>query len=791
MTTLRVKLFERLPEIYRIRDAEQVPPDQLKAYLEVVEQAFSAVHENIESLYNDLFIDTCDEWVIPYLADLLGTSHLKGDPWTLRADVADTIALRRSKGTLWAIELLAFDLTKWAAHTVELRENLVWNQHLNHQRPDEGGKPPYGLPGIDRFVVRRGGTVPVRSPATLSLLNTPFDPFAHVADVRPVIVGGIRYNLPNLAIFLWRLKDYRVPVSWPLAKSATQLFGGAPPTGLAKFAVRFDLHPLDRPVRLFNTYRFDANQRPPELSRLDEVPGPILPARLNSDSPPGKPDAYVTVDLYNSTNFALDDLKVGDTGLQFHLPKSEFTKKWTRHIRGDNLCAWEDGLRQPLRDREIVIDPDIGRVLFGVATAAQRTALLEELWVGYTYAAVGPVGAHPVSRSDSPTEWNGALVTLKTVTAFPSMPTALATALDNLPNAPQALVIEIQDSLVHELDLTTVAGNLVQNGGPNLLLNNSLIIRAADGQRPIVRLAQPLRFRLKNPNAPVETQARLTVRLEGLYLTPGAAFPAGEPLIARAAMGRLELIGCTLDPGGFRERKGTRAPMQLGLRLQKPYGFSPADEKGFNAVPHILLQKTISGAVLIDEGYRLVLSDSILHAGAGVNDPAGTQFALSNATDPTNGWSAPTDVRGATFFGRTRVEQMSGTGGIWVQRLEVHNNQSGCIKFSYFSGDNDRLPPHHACVSGPEAELKFTSEWFEQPGYAQLRLTSNRSILELGPRYPNVLRDDDRFRPKNWAVQDNMGAFGFLLEAHKWINLQIRFREFMPVGVRPVLIPVT
>ena len=38
---------------------------------------------------------------------------------------------------------------------------------------------------------------------------------------------------------------------------------------------------------------------------------------------------------------------------------------------------------------------------------------------------------------------------------------------------------------------------------------------------------------------------------------------------------------------------------------------------------------------------------------------------------------------------------------------------------------------------------------------------------------------------------DAMGAFGFLLEAHKWHNIQIRFREFMPVGVRPLLIPVT
>src|SRR5690242_2080306 len=135
----RVPLYERLPEIYRIRDAELEPAGQLRAYLALVEEAFGAVHESIESLYHDLFIETADDWVIPYIGDLLGSSHLAGDPWTLRADVADTVALRRRKGTLGAIELLTFDLTGWGVHCLELRERLVWLNHLNHQRPDAGG----------------------------------------------------------------------------------------------------------------------------------------------------------------------------------------------------------------------------------------------------------------------------------------------------------------------------------------------------------------------------------------------------------------------------------------------------------------------------------------------------------------------------------------------------------------------------------------------------------------------------------------------------------------------------
>ncbi|RPI43828.1 MAG: hypothetical protein EHM59_14420, partial [Betaproteobacteria bacterium] len=254
MSTLPpVPLFERLPEIYRTRDAEQTPPNQLRAYLGAIEAAFGALHANVGQLYEDLFIETCDDWVVPYLADLLGTSHLKGDPRTLRADVADTIALRRRKGTLGAIERLAVNLTGWACRGVELRQNLAWSQHLNHQRPDAGGAPPYADPALTRFHVPRGGTVPIRDPAALALMGTPFDDFAYTADVKPAL-GDLRHiNLPNLAIFLWRLAAYRLPRVRPLAKGVVDR--GAQPAGIARFALRFDLDPLDLPVRVFNTAR--------------------------------------------------------------------------------------------------------------------------------------------------------------------------------------------------------------------------------------------------------------------------------------------------------------------------------------------------------------------------------------------------------------------------------------------------------------------------------------------------------------------------------------------------------
>lgn len=853
-TKKRVELYQRLPEIYRIKD-EDLPEKyleseafQLKSFLAPVEDMFSAIHENIESLYHDLFIETCDEWVIPYIADLLGTSHLSGDPWTVRADVASTIALRRRKGTLGAIELLAYILTKWGVHCVELRENLVWNQHLNHQRPDEGGEPPYSLPKIKRQTPIRGGTMNLRDPSIVALLDTPFDPFAHVADARPHKIGQVRYNLPNLAIYLWRLKDYRLRVVKPFCRKITQAPG-------EPFIVRVNVNPVPRnrlsapyvkpanrpggqPVTLFNTNRlglFDESREgtdklnlsaiAPRISGIDEVPAPIPVERVGdaaiaeeyddflastsefsfedlAESRMVAPHKYVSIETYNQASALLATLDISDVGFQLHLPQNQFAGKdwlhevlprnWT--IRGANLCAWERGLQPVLNEWEIAIDPERGRVCIAVPEDAQANALVRHLLLTFTYGAVGEVGAHPISYPSLPPE----LDVTKTPTvdhqtvSLRANPDGLRDALVGISTKEVPTVIEIVDSFTHFLDLNdgALSGDVENEGGVvSLKLNAPLIIRAADNERPIVKLARPLAFRPTNVTGADDEEQNefdavmneLFVRLEGLFVARDRNFASylpvaqrkDEPLIARAALNRLEILSCTLDPGGFVRFDGTRAPLFPALRLFEPYGFADADdEREFKQTPDIVIQRSICGAIFTDEGYRLCLIDSIVDAGQGVGD-SGAKNAISGATDSLTGYAGATVIRNATIFGRTRAASIEGSGGIFVHALEVENQQIGCLKFSYFADEANILPQNHACVSGKTAKLFFTSEFFGAAAYAQLSLECDRRILEEG------------------ANNDQMGAFNFLLEAHKWRNLQIRFREFMPVGVRPLLIPVT
>ncbi len=871
----RVELYRRLPEIYRIKDeglpekylhdGERVEAYQLRSFLEPVEGMFSAIHENIESLYHDFFIETCDEWVVPYIADLLGTTHLSGDAWTLRADVADTIALRRRKGTLGAVELLAFILTKWGVHCVELLENLVWNQHLNHQRPDEGGAPPYGLLKLSRGAPIRGGTVTLRDPSLLAQLNTPFDPFAHVVDVQPHAIGQVRHNLPNLAVYFWRLKEYRLNVVKPRSRSVIPSPGASPivrihidPVPMNTLSapyVKNNNQPGGRPVTLFNTNRFDLFNRKrtgidklnlsalkPRISTVDQVPGPIPMERLSdlefakqydaslASSTPQPletfaaaaftaPQEYVAVETYDVLNPNLNALDISDQGLQLHLPDSIFPgeawphtslpRYWT--IRGENLCAWERGLNPPLKVREIAIDPERGRMCMGVADDAQAKAIVEDMLVTFTYGAVGDVGAHPISYPALPKAFNhemNPLVIYKSVNLRQgpdlqqSLEAALVAAQQKVAADPELfgnvpIVLEIVDSRTHRLDIGALPASVfvTEGGVPSIKLNAPLIIRAADGQRPILELVQPLAFRpakLIGTNAALQGQldammGSLFVRLEGLYVARELNYPAGLPLISRAALNKLEILNCTLDPGGFMRFNHTRAPLLPGIRLFEPYGFEdPAEKLAFKQTPELIIQRSVCGAVFTDPGYRICINDSILDSVPVTLQGGGGQqdvFALSGATDPASGYAGQTTLKNVTCLGRVRTASIDGSGGIFKGFVDVYDPQSGCLKYCYFTDDTvvpgpadgaiNRLPQHFACVNGKEARLVFTSECFGNAAYCQLSLECDPDILERG------------------VGNDQMGAFNFLREAHKWANLKIRFREFMPVGIKPILIPVT
>jgi hypothetical protein len=187
------RLYELLPAIYRLRDAEH--GEALKALLGVIAEQVAVLEENLEQLYDDQFIETCAPWVVPYIGDVIGYRSVHdvaprvGSP---RAEVAHTIGFRRRKGTAAVLEQLARDVTGWHARVVEFFQLLGTTQYMNHVRPEQWYTPA------------------LRQSQVLEHLHTPFERVAHTVEVRRIASRQGRYNIPNLGIFLWRLQPCAV-----------------------------------------------------------------------------------------------------------------------------------------------------------------------------------------------------------------------------------------------------------------------------------------------------------------------------------------------------------------------------------------------------------------------------------------------------------------------------------------------------------------------------------------------------------------------------------------------------
>ncbi|MEP6762804.1 MAG: hypothetical protein ABJB66_00770 [Gemmatimonadaceae bacterium] len=193
-------LFELLPAVYRLRDGEGVgdSKDVLRALIDVIGSQVAVIEEDIEQLYDDQFIETCAPWVAPYIGDLIGYRTLYGLTDKIgspRAEVANTIAFRRRKGTASMLEQLARDVTGWDARVVEFFQLLATTQYMNHIR------------------AQNIAWVNMRKSANLARIGTAFDTAAHTADVRRIARRRGRFNIPNIGLYLWRINDYELAAS--------------------------------------------------------------------------------------------------------------------------------------------------------------------------------------------------------------------------------------------------------------------------------------------------------------------------------------------------------------------------------------------------------------------------------------------------------------------------------------------------------------------------------------------------------------------------------------------------
>jgi hypothetical protein len=236
------RLYERIPANYRVYDAERGQP--LLALMRTIAGPVSALRRDLDALWDNFFIETCDDWVVAYLGALVGTNALVHPVGrSNRLDVASTIDWRRRKGTPAMLAELATAVTEWPADLGEFFTMLGWSENMNHVR------------------AARTLTADLRDPYALGLLGTARDPFAHAADFRTsapldqarAVRGALtsrlswgtpgRYTIKNAGFFARRLQTF--------ANLGATPSGARPgvPAPANRRCWRFD--PLDRDVPLF------------------------------------------------------------------------------------------------------------------------------------------------------------------------------------------------------------------------------------------------------------------------------------------------------------------------------------------------------------------------------------------------------------------------------------------------------------------------------------------------------------------------------------------------------------
>src|SRR5882672_457713 len=124
------KLWALIPAVYRALDSEPAEPGPLAEIVDRIGAQAAVMRRSIDRLWEDQSIESCDDWIIPYIGDLLATRLVAClDARAQRLDVAKTIYYRRRKGTVALLEELAADIAGRDARAVEFFRRLARTRH--------------------------------------------------------------------------------------------------------------------------------------------------------------------------------------------------------------------------------------------------------------------------------------------------------------------------------------------------------------------------------------------------------------------------------------------------------------------------------------------------------------------------------------------------------------------------------------------------------------------------------------------------------------------------------------
>ncbi|MEV3993803.1 hypothetical protein AB0J57_33475 [Streptomyces sp. NPDC049837] len=654
------ELYQMLPAVHRRRDEET--GGRLAALLAVVAEQADLVEADIERLYANWFIETCADWAVPYVGDLVGhrmppgaaTAPGDGTPearrWLAaaapRREVADTIANRRRKGTLALLEDLAADVADWPARAVEYRRLLSVTQPVRRYPADDRGA---------RRRLRHGRLPDLRRVDALDRIAGPFDELSRTAEV-PRTASRRRsgaYGITGAGLHVWRLAAH------PVTRAPAYCDDRAP--------YRYTFSILGNDTQLFT--KPVAEPSPCHTADEMNVPAPIR-RRALSERPadyygPGKSLCVWT----------------GPDGDPVPLDRI--------------VCADLAGWTYRARPGQVAIDPVLGRIAFPSREAPETGVV-----VTYHHGCAGELGGGEYARPHAAVTESGA--TLYRVGPG-EQHTRITDALEHWRADKRS------GSAPSEGAVVEIAGNDAYQEiiAIDLDPGDRLTLRAADGVRPVLRLLdwsghRPDALRITGTGEDTDPLPRIA--LDGLMVT-------GRSVQVRGRVGEVTLRHCTLVPGWDLDQDcGPHYPEEPGLEL--------IDTPAAVRIAHSVL-----GTVVVRRGEpagepnRIDLTDSVLDA---------TDRSLAALTGPEGRHAhAVLSARRTTVIGALRSRAVDLLENCLLYGdVQVSRRAEGCVRFCWLP-PGSRTPARFHCEpehsNDPRRVVpRFTSTRYGTPGYVQL-----------------------------------------------------------------------
>jgi hypothetical protein len=728
------KLWNLLPAIYRAEDSAVLDRNgPLRELVNRLGGQAAVLRRSLDRLWADQSIETCDDWVIAYIGDLLATNLVASlDARGQRLDVAKTIYYRRRKGTVAVLEEIATDITGWDARLVEFFRRMGRTRH--NFDPEIGLPSETDNPEENRALQQAqdlvgtltktpiGGWADLRNVYGATKAHSAFDEFFYTADVRRGKEQVGWHNIPRLGVFLWRLKSFGLAYTTPVAVKDCPGHYTFDPTGRG-----FDpTAPLKRlydptdPLRgLFakSSRAFDDRWVSPAEWQL---PTPISRSLLDADLQAEQSELYAAIiDPTDNTKFITKSLGVyRQSGSSYRL-----------------IAAIPTAQAPAGPEPQVTIYPKHGR--FEIFKPQAN----EAIHVTYHYGFSSTVGAGSFDRR----------LIVTTAKDIPKPISEIAgganTLADSLATLSPMGTLTLTDSLTY---------TAIRDVGSNTTPLQAVTIQSKNRARPVLR--------------PLATDPNPTPWI--FYGAPGSRLVltglliSGIDIVLQGEFDSVTLNCCTLDPGHFDPDTKKYVAAVDGKELRPSHLWVEAQ------VNQLTLDHCITGPIATratGNVTQLSINNSILQA-----------FDTEKTLTFTNG---DVHLNRCTLLGGANIHRLEASECILNDLVQVENSQQGCVRFSAWPRGS-MLPRPYESVEIPPVYPLFTSRVFSHPGYAQLQLGADAAILShTGGGIASILE----------GAEDGseMGVFAREKNTIRERSLRLKYEEYMPLGLVPVIIYVT